>query len=183
MCSRTVKVRRMNRWTTVLCGLLTVCFDVPLIRSQCPTLSSGFCFVDCTNATVYKIACENIRGYDLYSDLKVYDVSMQLIDLSLWSPVGMDRLTAAILRSVNNQLVRLLLDNMVNLVNFPELRSQIMLKELIIMNSPLLKDMPLELLPPQWVWYGLEATGGNIFRSVFLVRKTLVTQCRSAHLK
>ncbi|XP_055332274.1 uncharacterized protein LOC129584179 [Paramacrobiotus metropolitanus] len=126
--------------------IMILSVTVILVHTQCPTLHSGLCFVDCTNASLYNIACEDIKGAELYGDLKVYVNSDQPISLSVWdSPLT--RIGNAILNPVSNQMVRLKLDNLLDLQWFPELWNQAKLVELVIMNSPKLDEMPLELLP------------------------------------
>ncbi|XP_055332435.1 podocan-like [Paramacrobiotus metropolitanus] len=133
----------------------TLCLNAPLLSilissalSQCPTLQSGKCFVDCTNSDIYHIACEDARGIELYTDLLVYSQSSQQILLSLWSS-PLDQLPSTILEPVANKMQSLELDNWVRLKLFPELHDQYKLKSLRIMNSPRLMEMPLEMLPPQ----------------------------------
>ncbi|XP_055347781.1 leucine-rich repeat protein soc-2-like [Paramacrobiotus metropolitanus] len=114
--------------------------------AQCPTLPSGHCYVDCTQP-VYKIICEDVNGNALHSDIMVYQDSPQSLELTIWNSPAVSRLGSTILSTVANQITSLYLDNLRNLVLFPELNDLSKMKDLKIMNSPRLMDMPAELLP------------------------------------
>ncbi|OWA51530.1 putative Internalin-I [Hypsibius exemplaris] len=116
------------------------------VDAQCPTLPSGFCFVDCTRS-VYRIVCENAIGRNLFKDIIMYNNTAQDFELYVWNSRQLTRLTSAIVEPIKNQLVRLELDNLVRLTHFPELTLATKLKVVTIMNSPLLTDLPAELIP------------------------------------
>ncbi|XP_055352524.1 toll-like receptor 13 [Paramacrobiotus metropolitanus] len=137
----------MTLYSASLFLLVKFAYVFRIIGAQCPTMSSGKCFVDCTVQSVFTIACEDIKGQQLFDDLRNYRDSNQPVQLAVWNS-PMTRIGAAILDSVSDDLLRLELDNILYLEYFPELRDQTNLKELVIMNSPLLAEMPLELLPP-----------------------------------
>lgn len=120
----------------------------PCFHAQCPSLPSGFCFVDCTSA-VFKIVCEDVLGVNLFTDISVYNNTRQSFELSIWNSPRIVRISSALLLGVEDLMIGLYLENIINLLYFPELRYVNNLLNLKIVNSPKLRDFPVELLPPQ----------------------------------
>ncbi|XP_055356843.1 uncharacterized protein LOC129601928 [Paramacrobiotus metropolitanus] len=142
-----------------IASAVIICILLPLTHGQCPSMASRRCFVDCTNPLMYNVACEDIKGSELFNDISDYGTSSQPIHLAIWDSPTLSRITAIMLQPIANEMTRFELDNMESLEYFPELKLQYLLKELVLMNCPKVKDMPLELLPPSIEQITLFRTG------------------------